>query len=249
MPRRIPRLIQEKVIAKWLEGKSRDQIARELKISTGSTSSIIEERRKKYSKFDLLRILAIKLREINLDVYSFAPFVRLRELILSEYVDSGKRNEEIDEHVESLMESLCVYCFNQGRSVEEFGNMVHDIYLAANKFGIGLADLPDYVKGLADRASTLRDEITLLKRTKQRILNDYLITMDTIEDILSNGPNMLGAYLKMKYQLRETKKELDRARIELFNSKVEIYDLRRHRCKEKVTCDRCLRSINMDKAN
>jgi hypothetical protein len=200
-----------------------------LKVGAGSVTNIIKEWRRKDCQFDLLRVLAKQLRDQNITVELFAPLIRFRELAKREFSDSTKSIEQIEKEVESLMEAVCVFCFNQELSVEEFGNMIYNIYLTAKKFGIALANLPDYVKELNIRAAMLRNEIGQLNWNKQRVLRDYDITMDTIEDILSNGPYMLGAYLKMKAQLREAKKELELCRIENFNLKVEIVGRQRHR--------------------
>jgi hypothetical protein len=51
---KIPRPIRVQVIRAWLEGKSRDKIAGELKISTGAVSGIIKDFRKDDFQFDLL---------------------------------------------------------------------------------------------------------------------------------------------------------------------------------------------------
>jgi intergrase/recombinase len=79
MGKRIPQSIQEKVISRWLDGKSRDVVARELRISGGSVSSIIQSRRRKDRQFDLLRVVAVQLRQRGLTVEEFAPLIRCSE--------------------------------------------------------------------------------------------------------------------------------------------------------------------------
>jgi hypothetical protein len=80
MPKIIPKSIQEKVIAEWLEGKPGDQIARELKISGGSVTGIIKSRRSKEREFNLLRAVALQVHRRNVTVESCAIGIRLREL-------------------------------------------------------------------------------------------------------------------------------------------------------------------------
>jgi DNA-binding NarL/FixJ family response regulator len=53
MGRRIPDPIRQQAIKKWLEGKSRDEIAQELKISQGAVSGIIKESGKDDPQFYL----------------------------------------------------------------------------------------------------------------------------------------------------------------------------------------------------
>jgi hypothetical protein len=76
MGAKIPRPIKLDVIRKWLEGKSRDQIAKEVGIGAGTVSGIINECRQNDLQFDLLREVAVKLKSQGVDILSFAPLVR-----------------------------------------------------------------------------------------------------------------------------------------------------------------------------
>src|SRR5919106_4231042 len=222
MGKRIPRSIQEKVISRWLDGKSRDVVARELRISRGSVSSIIQSRRRKDRQFDLLRVVAVQLRQRGLTVEEFAPLIRCRELIKREYSESGKTIDEEEEEVESLMEALCVFCFNQKGTVPEFGNLVHGLYRIADKLGIALPDLAAYVNRLVDRAAALRTKVDLLQTKERRFLNHYMITMDTVKEIISRGPYMLGAYFDMKARSQMSDNERIRYKDQLMSLQIEI---------------------------
>ena len=104
---KIPREIRLQVIRKWLEGESRDLIAHQLHIGAGTVSGIIKEFRREDFDADLLRQVALNLKDRGLDVQSFAPLVRLRHVLeevgwisgvgLGQEVTEGekkKRNEE-----------------------------------------------------------------------------------------------------------------------------------------------------------
>jgi hypothetical protein len=81
----IPRPIRVDVIRKWLRGKSRDQIAKEEGIGAGTVSSIIKEcRQHNDPEFDLLRQVAADLKSQGYSVESFAPLIRLREILRRE---------------------------------------------------------------------------------------------------------------------------------------------------------------------
>jgi transcriptional regulator with XRE-family HTH domain len=71
---KIPRPIRVQAIRSWLEGKSRDKIAEEIGISTGAVSSIIKDFRRDDPQFDLLREVAVKIKNRNMDIQSFYPF-------------------------------------------------------------------------------------------------------------------------------------------------------------------------------
>jgi hypothetical protein len=80
---KIPREIRLQVIRKWLEGKSRDLIAYQLHIGAGTVSGIIKELRGDFD-VDLLREVALNLKDRGLDIQSFAPLVRLRHVLEEE---------------------------------------------------------------------------------------------------------------------------------------------------------------------
>jgi hypothetical protein len=223
--KKIPRSIQEKTIKKWLEGKPRDLVARELKIGAGSVTGIIQACRRKDREFDLLRVVALQLRELGITLESLAPLLRFRQLLTAEYSETGKIIEEEEEEIDSLMEALCVFCFNGKKTVPEFANLVHGLYLIANKFGIALYDLPAYVSNLESRATAIRKEIDLLRTKRVRLLREYEITTGVIKDIVSHGPYVVGAYFDIKAQKSEIENERNVLKIELKNLKVRIRSL------------------------
>jgi hypothetical protein len=89
MSGKIPRPIRVQVIRAWLEGKSRDKIAQELEKSTGAVSSIIKDFRKDDPQFDLLREVAVKIKNQNMDVESFAPLVRVFKVLREKELLTG----------------------------------------------------------------------------------------------------------------------------------------------------------------
>ena len=81
MGSKLPREIKLEVLRKWLEGNSRDIIAFEVHIGTGTVSGIIKEFRTGDFDADLLREVALHLKNRGLTIQSFVPLVRLREVL------------------------------------------------------------------------------------------------------------------------------------------------------------------------
>jgi hypothetical protein len=81
MGSKLPREIKLEVLRKWLEGNSRDIIAFEVRIGTGTVSGIIKEFRTGDFDADLLREVALHLKNRGLTIQSFVPLVRLREVL------------------------------------------------------------------------------------------------------------------------------------------------------------------------
>jgi transposase len=131
MGAKIPRKIRLEVIRKWLQGKSRDQIANKVGIGAGTVSLIIKEYRSGDFDADLLREVALNLKNSGLDIHKFAPLVRLREVLEDkewilgvrpgqeqEEGENQKKNDfDIDnvseKTVESLIMSQEVFCFKE----------------------------------------------------------------------------------------------------------------------------------------
>src|SRR5918911_2145132 len=92
---KIPRPIRVQAMRAWLEGKSRDKIAQELEISTGAVSSIIEGFRRDDAQFDLLREVPVKIKgDHGMDIQSFAPLVRLYEVLREKELLTGITGQE-----------------------------------------------------------------------------------------------------------------------------------------------------------
>ena len=81
MGSKIPKPIKIEVTKKWLQGKSRDQIANEVQIGAGTVSGIVKEYRRDDPEFDLLREVSLNLVNRGMKVESFAALIRLREIL------------------------------------------------------------------------------------------------------------------------------------------------------------------------
>jgi hypothetical protein len=81
MGAKIPKEIRLEVTRKWLQGWSRDQIAGKVGIGAGTFSSIIKEYRTGDFDADLLREVALNLKNGGLDIQGFAPLLRLSEVL------------------------------------------------------------------------------------------------------------------------------------------------------------------------
>ena len=136
MGSKIPKPIKIEVIRKWLQGKSRDQIANEVQIGAGTVSGIVKEYRRDDPEFDLLREVGLNLINKGMKVESFAALIRLREVLEEKEwlldVRPGEEEEErggddiydldqaSEKKMESLIVSLEVFCFKQNLSIKQF---------------------------------------------------------------------------------------------------------------------------------
>lgn len=102
-----------------------------------------------------MRQVSVKLKNQGDTIESFASTVRLRERIrkilllssssLDKTTTTTKNRKEVestilveeDDRIESLIESLEVFCFKHNLSIKEFVDLVYRLaFIADNKFGI-----------------------------------------------------------------------------------------------------------------
>jgi hypothetical protein len=113
-------------------------------VATGTNSGIIKECRHD-PEFDLLREVAVKLRNQGTEIESGAPLVRLREIVKEagglDIISEGHK-QGTEEKFESLLVNLEVFCFKQNRSINEFVNHVHNISRVAEILAVPLTSSP-----------------------------------------------------------------------------------------------------------
>jgi hypothetical protein len=211
MGAKIPRPIRLQVIRAWLEGKSRDKIAQELPISTGGISGIIHDLRKDDPEFDLLREVAVKIKNQNMDIQSFAPLVRLYEVLREKGLLAGITGQEnlelMQERLEALIVDLEVFFFKKKKnkdqlSIEDFVGLITNMYNVADNLGISLDKLPAYITELNDKIDDLRKDIDQIEAKKEQALEACNMTLELLQEYNSNKPFVLRVQ-EYKQQLAE----------------------------------------------
>jgi transcriptional regulator with XRE-family HTH domain len=224
MGSKIPREIRLEVIRKWLEGKTRDQIAHELEIGAGTVSDIVKEYRRGDLNADLLREVALNLKNMGLGIQSFAPLVRLREVLEQKEwlqgVRPGQEEEEendddndIDRIVEKKMESLIVtievFCFKHNLPLRQFFDLVYNLYRAAEELDIPLEIFPSHVEELKARIENLLEKIRYFESEKQIALERSQTTKRLLEEFNMSRPTF-DENQKLKQELEQVTKEKDK---------------------------------------
>ena len=202
MGSKIPKPIKIEVIRKWLQGKSRDQIANEVQIGDGTVSGIVKEYRRDDPEFDLLREVSLNLVNRGMKVESFAALIRLREVLEEkewlldvrpgEEERMEKREEDYiydldqvtEKKMESLIVSLEVFCFKQNLSTKQFFDSIYRMYWAVDKLNIPLENFPEYIEQLKVKKDNLIDQIQQLESEKQISLESYHTTKKGLEEVL-----------------------------------------------------------------
>jgi transcriptional regulator with XRE-family HTH domain len=221
---KIPRPIRVQAIKAWLEGKSRDKIAEEIGISTGAVSSIIKDFRRDDPHFDLLRETAVKIKNLNMDIQSFAPLVRVYEVLREKELLTGIIGQEslelMQDRMEALIVALEVFCFKKEQlSIEDFVSLITNMYNTADKLGVPLDRLPAHITELGDRIDALRGELDQLETKKQDALRENEATAELLQEYNANKP-LIQQLRKLRQQVAEKEEEAREAKNELETEKL-----------------------------
>ena len=199
---RIPEQIRRDVIRKWLLGLKRDGIAKETNIGKGTVSEIISQYSSKDSEVDLIRQVALAIRDLQTDVFAFSQALRLKN-ILNEV---GLKEEE---KIESLVTIAEIHCFKHGFDLQEFFDIVEEVASYSNKLGIPVEDHTQK-ETLEKLNSQIRDAQTNLSIVLQN--ND--VTSIDLENYKNDKP-IMDTLIETQEELANVAKERDRLRDQL----------------------------------
>jgi transcriptional regulator with XRE-family HTH domain len=164
MEAKIPKSIREQVIKQWLQGTSRDQIAKDNDIGAGTVSSIIKNiKQKDNPDIDLLRGVAILLKKEELDLDVFACSIRIKKKM-----DEMGINED---HIESLIENINIHCFKRGLTAEEFVNTINKVSASSENLGMPVDQLSRYIIQEQLELKKLRGETEDAKLKQVQVCN------------------------------------------------------------------------------
>src|SRR5919202_2215450 len=95
-------------------------------------------------------------------------------------------DNEIDQFVEKKMESLImsleVFCYQQNLSVKQFFDFIHSMYLTAEKLGIPLVDVADYIKEQEVHVKNIRESVKYWEVEEQAIYEKYNTTEKSLHE-------------------------------------------------------------------
>ena len=137
MPAAIDPIIKQRVIAQHLQGVSRDTIAADNGIGTGTVSNIIDEWKKEVqdSDYESIRVLSVFCKKHGITLIALASCIRLNNYIQSL---GANANESI---LESLIANLANYPDRDPAKLIEAAAQI-------SESGIPLEKLEEHVKAL-----------------------------------------------------------------------------------------------------
>jgi hypothetical protein len=192
---KIPKKIKEKIIRQWLEGRTRETIAKENDVGTGIVSAIINESRqqKEYHDIDLLRQISTKLKEEGLEPAHLGFAIRLEKIM----EDNGIREDQL----ESLVLDISTYCLRHNLTFDKVFESGYKALDLAYKFGIPAEKIPEFIIQGKKTIEELEEQRQELIEKKQILQEGY----DTILAVLEK----YGKEIPLIEHIQALERELD----------------------------------------
>jgi hypothetical protein len=159
---KIPRNIKVKVIRQWLDGLTRERIAKKEDIGTGTVTAIIQEARKEeeYNDIDLLREVAVRLKEEGIGLPVLASATKLKRIM--------EENDINEDQIEPIIQDFATYCLRYKIPYDTIIKIGREALYLEQKFGVPIEKIPEYITHGKETIDSLDDERQEILRQKQQ---------------------------------------------------------------------------------
>jgi|SRR5215212_9234900 len=213
MPAKIPKSIREQVLKQWLQGMSRDQIAKDNDVGAGTVSSIIKDAKQEIPDIDLLRQGALVLKKNDLDLSVFAASIRIKNKL-----DGMGLNED---QIDSLIDNADTHCFKRGLTGEKYFNNVDKVCALSDNLKMPLDQLPNYITQQELELEKVEKQTEDAKLKQRQVLQRYNVTMDELQEFIRDKPS-IDHIKKLEKKLEEAEEEINYLTKELASKESEI---------------------------
>ena len=197
--------MKAKVFRQWLDGLTRENIAKKDDIGAGTATAIIQEARKQeeYQDIDLLRQISVKLNEEGLGLPLVGFAIRLKKIM--------EENGINEDQIEPIIQDFAAYCLRHNVSYDTVIQSGREALYLEEKFGIPVERIPEHIiqeKETIDRLEDQRLEILRQKQQARKELDKILQERDTIVAELEKYEKEIPSIKR----IRELETELDDAK-------------------------------------
>jgi hypothetical protein len=190
--------LRERVLIQWLQGISRDEIARNVGIGAGTASAIFKMYRKNDSNFDQLREFALNVKRQGLTIDQLGSATRLDSRLNKLHLN--------EEEIESFLDKIQEHCFTQGIEPDEFIREVVNVCNLSSKSKVPVGDLSSEIEKKKRKLSLLGMDIMMKKLEWQEILRKANISETELGEFRENRP-VFQSLQKAKADLANVTKE------------------------------------------
>lgn len=169
--------MKRKVIGQWLQGISRDKIARLNEIGSGTVSDIINHAKGRDCDIDLMRHTALSMRKEEMSISDLASSIRLNKIL--------KQYGIPEEDVEEILKDIDIHCFKKNKDKKEFVKEIQKISYLAADFKVPLEDLPLHFQLLKQKLKSMEAEVIAKNQEVNQTLKEYNTTLKDLQEFKS----------------------------------------------------------------
>jgi hypothetical protein len=223
----IPRNIKEKVVRQWLNGLTRESIAKENDIGVGTVTGIIQEARqqKEYKDIDLLRQISLKLKEEGLELPSLAFAIRLARIM--------EENGINEDQIEPIIQDFAAYSLRHNVSYDTVIKSGREALYLEEKYEVPIEKIPEYIIEAKKTLDNLEDERQEILRQKQQAREDRGMTLQQRDEMRQQRDAIVaeiekyGKEISLIRRIKELEMELDESK--KLNENYETYIIRQEK--------------------
>lgn len=181
-----------KIIADYLSGMKREDIAKKYGISTGSVSAIAEEFEEEIPDIHKIRAMMIKLNSTGNSPKTFYHAIRLHEYI---------KNLGLTEvQAEKILEILQEYSFKENYNISDLFDAIINAHVQAHRYGTDLEHLDECVNGKTMLAEAKEDLVRKLNNDIEFLPHRLNIDLAEYQEYQKNKP-ILQKLMNMAVEL------------------------------------------------
>jgi hypothetical protein len=237
---KIPRNIKVKVIRHWLDGLTRERIAKKEDIGTGTVTAIIQEARKEeeeYNDIDLLNEVAVRLKEAGIGLPLLAFATKLKRIM--------EENDINEDQIEPVIQDFATYYIRYKIPYDTIIKIGREALYLEQKYAVPIEKIPEYITQGKETIDSLEDQRQEILRQKQqakeeldvmqqehhRIAHEfekYRKEIPSIQRIIELESELAEAKKMNELHIlreRELTKERDSAGLEAMRLKADVIEL------------------------
>lgn len=164
MTSKLPPEIREEALTLWLRAYSRDDIAKIVKVGSGTVSEIVKDYIRRNPGFELLREFVVAIRKEGTNARHFASAIRLQRLLESHNLAA--------EQIESLIANVAIQCLKREVNLNKFIGDVNKTADLANKTKVPVEELPAYIQETEKKLESLSMAFVSIKEEKDEAMRE-----------------------------------------------------------------------------
>jgi transcriptional regulator with XRE-family HTH domain len=217
MKPKVPKSIKQRVIKQWLQGTSRDQIAKDNDVGAGTVSAIIKDAKQEIPDIDLLRQVALVIKKNDSDLSVFASSIRIKNKL-----DGMSISED---QIDSLIDNANTHCYKRGLTGEKYFNIVDKVCALTDNLEMPLDELPNHIMQQELELEKVERETKDAKVKQLQVLQRYNVNMNDLDEYRINKP-LVETIKSQQNKQEKAERKINYLKKELCNEQFKNFEFK-----------------------